>query len=215
MSLYIDDGYTIGDQYVNSGIYVEWGTRTIYVPRQYGTLVQTTPKEIRQLDIATLWQDLVDLEDTVDGMPFPDTHRNIEPITVGGVTLARVVEIINDYEVLFEDGQYTVQLIGANSNVADRTIQNQVSVTTSNSAGLVEVGGGSDPGTIAEAVWDAAGVAHTIDGSTGEILQFIRKLLANKVTISPDDSVTTIYDDDKVTPIHVFDHADVRNRDPQ
>jgi len=51
--------------------------------------------------------------------------------------LARVVEIINDYTITFEDGQYAVNLVGANSNVADRVNVNQVSVRASNSAGLI------------------------------------------------------------------------------
>lgn len=38
----------------------------------------------------------------------------------------------------FEDGQYAVNLIGANSNIADRVNVNQVSVRSANSAGLVQ-----------------------------------------------------------------------------
>jgi hypothetical protein len=49
-----------------------------------------------------------------------------------------VIEIINDYTVTFEDGQYAVNLVGANSNIADRVNVNQVSVRAANSAGLVQ-----------------------------------------------------------------------------
>ena len=66
-----------------------------------------------------------------------DTHRHNPPVDVGGVSLARVVEIINGYTLTFEDGQYAVNLYGANTNAADVVNVNQVSVRSSNSAGLV------------------------------------------------------------------------------
>ncbi len=100
------------------------------------TLVQTTPTEIRELDINTFRLALKDIEDNAGGVPFVDTHRHNTIVTVGGLTLARVVEIINGYTVTFEDGQYSVNLVGANSNIGDRVNANQVSVRSYNSAGL-------------------------------------------------------------------------------
>jgi len=69
-----------------------------------------------------------------------------------------VVEIINGYTVTFEDGQYRVTLLGANSNVADVTNVNQVSIQPNNSAGQVVVSVGSgvtaqDKLDIALGVW--------------------------------------------------------------
>jgi hypothetical protein len=54
------------------------------------------------------------------------------------VQLARVIEILEPYTITFEDGAYAVNLVGANSNVADRLNLNQVSVRASNSAGLIQ-----------------------------------------------------------------------------
>jgi hypothetical protein len=54
------------------------------------------------------------------------------------VTLARVVEIINDYTITFENGTYAVNLAGANSNIGDVVNLNSVSVRSANSAGLVQ-----------------------------------------------------------------------------
>lgn len=116
---------------------VDWVTKIIYVPKSYLTLVQSVPTEIRSLDIDQFRHDLKDLEASVVGAIYMDTHRHSPEVTVGGVTLARVVEIINGYTVTFEDGQYAVNLLGANSNIADITNVNQVSVRSSNSAGLV------------------------------------------------------------------------------
>ena len=120
-------------------ISIDWGTKVISIPRNDLTLLQSTPTEIRQLTIDSFRLELKDLEDSEDGMTFVDTHRSNAPVTVGGVILARVVEIINGFTITFEDGQYAVNLAGANSNIADVTNVNQVSVRSANSAGLQDL----------------------------------------------------------------------------
>ena len=117
-------------------ITIDWGNKIINVPRLDLQLVQSSPTEVRQLDINAFRQTLNDLQDDPVGMAYDTTHRHVQPITVGGVTLARVVEIINGYTLTFEDGQYAVNLVGANSNLADVTNVNQVSIRSANSAGL-------------------------------------------------------------------------------
>jgi len=118
-------------------IAVNWATKVIYVPKVDTVLIQASPIEIRELDLNTFRLALKNLEDDEEGMPFLDTHQHAAPVTVGGVELARVVEIINGYTITFEDGQYAVNLIGANSNVGDNVNVNQVSIRSGNSAGLV------------------------------------------------------------------------------
>lgn len=117
-------------------ISVDWPQRVINVPRADMLLLQTTPIEIRQLDIDTFRLALRNLEDGADGMLFPDTHNHIAPVSVGGVTLARVMEIINGYTITFEDGSYAVNISGGNSNIGDVVNLNSVSVRSANSAGL-------------------------------------------------------------------------------
>lgn len=117
-------------------ITVDWTTKIISIPRDDLQLVQSTPTEIRQLDINNFRLTLKALESDVEGLPYLITHTHVAPISVGGVQLARVVEIINGYTVTFEDGQYAVNLVGANSNIGDRVNVNQVSVRSANSAGL-------------------------------------------------------------------------------
>jgi hypothetical protein len=116
---------------------IDWGNKIIYVPKADLTLVQSVPLEIREMNLDWFRYQLKGLEDDPEGMPFPDTHRHNTEATVAGLTLARVVEIINDYTVTFEDGQYAVNLVGANSNVGDVVNVNQVSVRSFNSAGLI------------------------------------------------------------------------------
>jgi hypothetical protein len=117
-------------------ISIDYTTRIISIPKADMTLVQSTPTEIRELDINNFRLALKDIEDSTVGVPFVDTHTHNTVVTVGGLTLARVVEIINGYTVTFEDGQYSVNLVGANSNIGDRVNANQVSVRSYNSAGL-------------------------------------------------------------------------------
>ena len=111
-------------------ISIDWGTRIIYIPKA-------------DLDPVTGTGSLYDLEDSEAGMPFPDTHLHNTEVTVAGVTFARTLEIINGYSITFEDGQYTVRLIGSNNNFFDveNNIlnQNQVQIISGNSAGLQKV----------------------------------------------------------------------------
>jgi len=119
-------------------ITIDWGTKVINVPKADLTVVQTTPFEVRKLDLDWFRLQLKDLEDSEAGIPMPDTHRHYASVDVGGVTLAQVIELINGYTVTFEDGQYAVNLVGANSNVGDVVNVNQVSIRSQNSAGLTE-----------------------------------------------------------------------------
>lgn len=146
---------------------IDWGTLVISVPKADTDLVDIGPPEIRELDIDEFRKTVSALLWGVDGMPFLDAYRNIAPVTVGGVTLARVIEIINGYTIEFEDSQYTVNIVGGNSNISDVKVQNQVSVNTFNSAGLVQLTA-ADVAEISGGVWDALRAAHTSAGSFGQ-----------------------------------------------
>ncbi len=142
-------------------ITVDWPTKIINIPKNDLVLIQSSPTEIRELDMNSFRLTLKDLEDDTSGMPWLDTHRHIAPVTVGGVTLARVVEIINGYTVTFEDGQYAVNLKGANTNLGDVTNVNQVSVRSSNSAGL------QDLSLLLAAAYNAEVYVHPTRGQAG------------------------------------------------
>lgn len=116
-------------------ITVDWSNKIINVPKADLLLINPT-NQLYQLDLDSFRLELKALEASAEGMPFEDTHAHNPPVTVGGVTLARVVEIINGYTVTFEDGAYRVQLSGANNNLLDVANLNQVSIGSTNSAGL-------------------------------------------------------------------------------
>ncbi len=72
-------------------------------------------------------------------MAFLRTHKHNTEVTILGTTFARVIEIINGYTLEFEDGAYTVKLVGSNNNLFDSAVlvRNQVQVVSTNSAGLI------------------------------------------------------------------------------
>jgi len=185
-SLYVQTGY-VADAYVQTGITIIWGQRIIFIPRSETVLVQSVPSEIRSLSIDTLRLALKDLEDSELGMNFPATHSHNAEVSLAGIVLARVVELINDYTITFEDGQYAVNLTGANSNIADKVNVNFVSVRASNSAGLVNP-------DIGKAVWEHA-TATTILTK----LDFIKgieggrwRIVANEMIFYAEDNITEL-----------------------
>lgn len=153
-------------------ISINWGTKVISVPQSYITPISGVRYS---LDVNQFRLDLKDLEDSEEGMPFDKTHNHNTTVTVGGVTLARVVEIINGYTISFEDTgtPYMVRLDGANNNILDVTnIIANVNVASTNSAGLIEVdtgggGGGPTAGEIADAVWEESMLSHVTSGTFG------------------------------------------------
>ena len=149
-------------------------TFVIYVPKEDMTLVQSTPSEIRELDLDWFRLALKAYEAAEYGIYLYKTHDHNTEVTLSGLTFARVIEILPPYSITFEDGQYAVNLINANSNVSDKTNVNQVSVRSSNSAGLVVASStvsSDDVNAIADAVWDELISSHSISGSTGKVLR--------------------------------------------
>jgi hypothetical protein len=149
-------------------------TFVITVPKTDMTLVQSTPSEIRELDLNWFRLALKAYEAAEYGIYLLKTHNHNTEVTLGSLTFARVIEILPPYTVTFEDDQYAVNLVNANSNVSDRTNVNQVSVRSSNSAGLVAATSTvttEDVNAIANAVWDELINSHTIPGSTGKTLK--------------------------------------------
>lgn len=135
------------------------------------TLVQSSPFEIRELDINWFRLQLKAIEADEQGIYLQKTHDHNTEVTLGTLTFARVVEVLPPYTVTFEDGNYAVDLVNANSNIADRTNLNQVQVRSSNSAGLIAADTNvtaSDVEAIASAVWDKLVADHETDGTFGQ-----------------------------------------------
>jgi hypothetical protein len=115
----------------------------IYVPQSYLTPL---PGGSYELDVESFRTDLIDWEDSEDGMAMPRTHNHNSEVVLSGTTYARAVEILPPYTIDFEDTgtPYVVSCKGANHNIADVTnFGGEVSLVINNSAGLQTVVSGS------------------------------------------------------------------------
>lgn len=149
---------------------INWSTKVITVPQADLTSLGGSNYE---LDIDAFRLELKDIEDSDEGMAYPYTHNHVAPISVGGTSLARVVEIVNGYTVTFQDvgSPYIVNLTGANSNISDVANLNNVSIRSQNSGGLVQASGG---GATATDIWGADLSSHNDPNTFG---WFVQKLL--------------------------------------
>lgn len=136
---------------------VDWVTGLITIPKLDMPLVQASP-EIRSLDVEQLHLDLRTIHASVVGAPYPRTHTHKGESVLSGETYARIVEIIPPYTLEFENDQYAVVTSGANHNILDVKIANQVSLLVQNSAGLIR----------ATAVNTVVETATVLSGSTNE-----------------------------------------------
>jgi hypothetical protein len=168
-------------------ITINWGTQVISIPQSDLTNLGGGRFE---LNIDWFRLQLKALEESEDGIMFPDTHRHNTEVTLSGTTYARSVEIINGYTVEFEPtmSPYTVVCVGANHNIGDVKTVNHVSLIIGNAAGLIvnTVGSGVLPSDVtdianaaADKVWQEILSDHSsISGSTAEALDRAKKALA-------------------------------------
>jgi len=161
-------------------ISVDWAqTKVIFIPKTDMVQLQPPPHEVRELDLNVFRLALRDLEEDLDGRPWPRTHDHETEVSLGGLLYARKIKILAPYTVTFEDGQYRVNAVGANSNIADVQNFNQVSVSTFNSAGLIVTSGGAGIGAV---VVTRASMAD--DGSTARFSVWLEHLGVRMTTIS-------------------------------
>jgi len=165
-------------------ISVNWATKVIYVPQAYLAFVSGS---LYELDVDQFRLDLKDIEDSEEGMSFPDTHRHNTEVMLSGVVYARTLEIINGYMVEFENGQYTVRCVGANHNLGDVKVGNSVSLIIGNAAGLIVKVSGSgvteqDKLDIADRVW-----SEEVEGAytAAQVQRLMAAALAGKVSGAP------------------------------
>jgi len=160
-------------------ISVDWGTKVVSIPQNYLTFVSGS---LYELNVTQFFRDCRDMSDNEDGIVFPRIIRHSTEVTISGVTYARFIEVINGYTVELEDGQYVVNCVGANHNLADVKVANQVSLIVGNAAGLVVSGSGvtaQDKIDIAENVW-----GRNIEGAytANDLIKLIAAVLQGNAT---------------------------------
>ena len=138
---------------------VDWDTKVITIPQADLVFISTG---IYKLDLELCHQELRRLEWEFDeGLSRLQILDYISPLEAGGVIYARFVLLTNGYTVTFEDGQYAVNLVGANTNIHDYTNVNQVSIRPTNSAGL------QDLSTLLASAYGGKVVIDTTRGQAG------------------------------------------------
>ena len=156
---------------------IDWGNKIINIYKTDSFMTQKS-STLYEMDTNAFRLTLKDLEDDEEGIVHDDTHRHNAEVTVAGVTYAETIEIINGYKIKFDDGQYTVKLVGSNNNLFDVDagilVRNQVSLVPTNSAGLIKVVSGSgvteqDKLDIADRIWDELGADHETVGTMGKL----------------------------------------------
>ena len=163
---------------------VDWGDKIIAIPQTDLVLVSGT---LYELDTDWLRLELKALEDSVEGMVFPDTHRHNAGVVISGVEYAQTFEIINGYIISFvPDAHYTVRLFGSNNNIPDvlGVAHQHVSLIAQNSGGLIVTSSG---GVTPAQVW-----AKEIEtGFTAEeLLRVMAAALAGKLSGAATTEVT-------------------------
>lgn len=189
-------------------ISITWGSRVINVPQNYLTPLGGS---VYELNLETFREDIIDLMDNEQGIAHLDTHIHNVEVTLAGLTFARTIEFINGYTVTFEDGQYAVSAVGANSNIADVMNLNQVSLRTANSAGLIVYASGSgltqaEHDKLMLAAEEDGGRLETVDDNVVSVLSdtdFIKEIEGGKWEIVGSQMV--FYKSDNVTEIARFD----------
>lgn len=186
---------------------VNWSTGLISIPKADLTLVSGT---LYELDTDAFRLELRALEASEPGLPWPRTHDHNTTYTVAGVTYARKVEIINGYTVEFEDGQYSVRLVGSNNNIFDVEnnvlVQNQVQIIANNSAGLIEVG--TSGLTAAESA-----KLNTIHGELSEIeASLSHKQVIRLIAAAVQGKLTYVNNGDGTYTAMFRDIADTKDR---
>jgi hypothetical protein len=170
-------------------ISIDWGTKVITVSQSDTDILTLVSGTLYEMDTLAFQQELKGLEDSEDGMAFPDTHEQALENTISGVTYDRAINIINGYSLTFSpNSQWTVLMDGASNNNfhdvgAGILNQNQVQVIPQNSAG--------------NTVTDSSGITPQMESDVADL----RKAAFNRVHTDPGTGIMTIYDDDDSTPL--------------
>ena len=134
---YLEEGYLEDqDEYVTSGPVIYWNEKVIVIPRN---MLEHVEGSIYQLDIHTLKKLLTYLEASKMGIAHDKIIYHETETVISNVTYARKIMFINGYTITFENGNYGVNLYGANHNLMDVLNLNNVSVRAQNSAGLITI----------------------------------------------------------------------------
>lgn len=128
---------------------------TIEIPKSDLTLDSGTKYN---LTVDTFWQLLRDYADSPESLPFPVIYTRI----AATASTPSITEVNADYyQLQFEDGTYSVNIINGNTNIRDVEVKNQVSVNTNNTTGFI------DPTFLEVGIYNNVILVDPINGTAG------------------------------------------------
>lgn len=87
------------------------------------------------LDVDDYWNLLSDYSDSEESLPHPLMYSRI-PSTSSTPSITEINSTF--YDLVFEDGLYSVNIINGNTNIREVEVKNQVSVNTNNTTGFID-----------------------------------------------------------------------------
>lgn len=183
-----------------------------------------------QIDLYSDWKEWILLS---DNSKYLQAFSGIggEPIG-GGLFVGTTYLLLNGWKIRPDEVNHTLTLLGnlfgdAGAEIVQPTVGSFiVAVQFRNSSlaqGVATGGGVGTPSQVADAVWDAALGSHIASGSFGEavganikidsatavsLATTLLKYQRNRTRIDTTAKTLTIYDDDDLTPITIFDLKD-------
>jgi hypothetical protein len=134
----------------------------ITIPKSDLTLITGTQY---QLTVDEFWILLRDFTDNENPMARPKLYSRI-PATSSTPSITTID--LNYYQLEFEDGLYSVNIVNGNTNIREAEVKNQVSVNTNNTTGFINptfLEAGLFNGSVAiDAVNGVSGVGYTPSG---------------------------------------------------
>lgn len=147
----------------------------------------------------------------------------------GGVSIFITIVLVNGWRLAFaarpgptyvnctvtggtiigEDVFGVVRIPGG--TVISPTAFTQVVIAQSASTTAVSSDGGLTTASIADAVWDEVLSGHVTPGTVGFALHLLKQMVAGNVTVNPDGTLITVFEEDASTPLATYS-VDVSQR---
>lgn len=187
-----------------------------------GATKEITITVVNTLDVKDLWSRWVDWFLTGDNSKYGLAMQQIggnDIDTVAGTSIPIYIYLLNGWKIKPREANHTLAVTNGILLTDDSSdpFKNttgafvvRVNYQQPVQALTVATGGGSGTAPtaqeVADAVWDEVLAGHTVLGSSAELISRLIKHAENRWKI--DNNQLTIYDDDGVTPLYVFDLKD-------
>lgn len=151
-----------------------------------------------KLTVNTFWSLLRNYADSAEALPNPVIYSRIQATS----STPSITDVNLDYyQIQFEDGAYSVNIIDGNTNIREAEVKNQVSVNTNNTTGFIDAKflehSTFGTGPTIDVTFGYAGTAYPIgtegypSSNTTDILSILQERGFNEVNVSGDLTVSS------------------------